>query len=200
MIELRLGGININMLLEKLRSGDIKTVTMFYNEYYHRLCFFSLGIIHDRPAADDIATDVFANWLQAVKDGKSFENLAKIDNYLFVSARNRCFSHLRAPKSDWDREVPLDSLILTQPVTDSKILAAEILDEINKELKKLTKSERRVFELFYFKAYDIPEIAGLLGISEQTAKNLKARAVKKLRAATFQKPMVYLLLLNICSN
>ncbi|MGB8193831.1 MAG: sigma-70 family RNA polymerase sigma factor, partial [Chitinophagaceae bacterium] len=63
----------------------------------------------------------------------------------------------------------------------SAIINAEVMTEINKEIGKLPRQCKRIFLLSYTEGFSNEQIAKLLGLSEHTVRNQKARAVALLR-------------------
>ena len=120
-----------------------------------------------RDDADDVTQDVL---IQLYKEDKAFESDAHVKNWLIRVTVNRCKNVLRAP---WHK-------------------AEDIADYENsltfEAVMSLDRRYRLPVLLYYYEGYRQREIAGLLGIPEETVRTRLARAREKLKHILSEVP------------
>ncbi|MHA4806567.1 RNA polymerase sigma factor [Flavitalea flava] len=175
-----------NDLIVQFTRGSTQAFTTIYNEYYLSLYRFAKRFIIDQGTAEDITADIFARlW----KKRTDFGSIKNIKAFLYVSIRNACLDFLRSQQRQNLKQAEL--IYLLQQETETGFLqddiAAEVLKEIYKEIENLPKSCKKVFLLSYIEERSNTEIAGILGISNQSVRNYKQRAIKILRISLLSK-------------
>ena len=120
-----------------------------------------------RDDADDVTQDVL---IQLYKEDKAFESDAHVKNWLIRVTVNRCKNVLRAP---WHKAEDIadyeNTLVFEQPQY------RELFDAV-------------MSLLYYYEGYRQREIAGLLGIPEETVRTRLARAREKLKHILSEVP------------
>lgn len=96
---------------------------------------------------------------------------SNLKSYLGVIARNCTYNKLRENKINFQYN---DELIYDNSITDSMLI-------IKEKLKKLSKSERDIFNLYYVNGYKVKEISEILSEKQTTIKVKLHRLRKKLR-------------------
>lgn len=150
-----------------------------HESYYDRLLYYAWTIIHDKETARDLVQDAFISfWNQ--QDQISV-NPVQIRNFLYVTVKNSCLKHLRHDKVV-DRYMgqqdpdPIDNASVL-----SKMIQAEVLGEIYAAIESLPANCRRISKMGYLEGLKNHEIAAQLGISVNTVKTQKQRALQLLR-------------------
>ena len=69
----------------------------------------------------------------------------------------------------------------------NEIIMIELLSHIYQEMENLPHKCRTIFKLYFLQQMSSDEIAGSLGISPQTARTQKARAIQLLRIRVWRK-------------
>jgi len=154
-----------------------------FNEFYD-LCYSSMYqyvgfYIQDEDVRKDIISDVFVSiW----HNRANMEKVQNIENYLFISIKNRSFKHIK--------DTNARQHVLLKDVAESELVEKmePELVLINKELhlliedaiNKLPKQCRLIFTLIRGEKKTYREVAGLLSISEKTVHAQMCIAVKKL--------------------
>lgn len=156
-----------------------KQIENLFDRYYSRLCYYAYSIIQDTESAKDIVQDVFFKCLKSLTD---IDNEAASKNLLYLSVRNACFNHLRHKGI---KEQYAASL-LEHPVEVSEkgldeIVRAEVIAEIRKAIDMLPEGCKMVIKLSFLEGLNNEEIAENMGISINTVKSQKQRALKLLR-------------------
>lgn len=163
----------------KGRGMNPSMLENLFKENYARLCYFAFKLTGDLPAAEDIVQDCFVKWWSRSPELPTETNMKA---YLYQSVRNACLNlrrHTEVEKRYAKREgMPTES---NEGRYLDFIIRAEVLGEINKAIETLPPGCRQVLKLSYFESLKNEEIAEALGISINTVKTQKARALKLLQ-------------------
>lgn len=159
-------------LAERAGAGDEPAFRTLFNRYGSKVFRFSLLMVGEKAAAEDIYQDTFIGFLKACRQGKK---MYSVRGYLFTIARTRCLNYLEtqrrraelAPESETHYEFDL-------AVTD-------IQDHVRKALMKLPEHYREVLVLCEYDGYSYEEIAETLNISRHIVKNRIYRGKQMLR-------------------
>ncbi|MEO1261193.1 MAG: sigma-70 family RNA polymerase sigma factor [Bacteroidota bacterium] len=142
-----------------------------YLQYYPLLLVYGKAIVHDEALVEDTIQELFvAFW----KKGEDLNTKSSLENYLLVSLRNNLIRKLKANKT-----VELNMDLAETDTSQNEILDREA--RLNNLIEKLPARQREVIFLRYFKNKSYQEIADLLGISYQVARNFSYRAIQFLR-------------------
>lgn len=164
-----------------------------YTLYYGSLCSYSNNIIQDRDLAKDIAQDILiAIW----KLDKKFISLRELTLYLYRACHNNTLMHLR--NSNLRREVlsRIEIEVNDDPDPDrffTLTLQEELMRQLYLCVNELPAGSRRIIELS-IRGMSGPEIARELGVTINTVKTQKSRALKFLREKLKDSPLLTLLL------
>jgi RNA polymerase sigma-70 factor (ECF subfamily) len=173
------------------RNGNTKALTYFFNCYYSPLVFFAGRLISDTTAAEDIVEESFIKLWERHQD---FETAQNIKAFLYISTRNACMDYFR--KNQRQTESHKDFSYTASSSEDpedvflnNETIRAEVLGEIYQEIERLPTKAREVFKLSYLKGLKNQEIADQMGISVNTVKNQKARAIQLLKVVLLKKDL-----------
>ena len=158
-------------------------IDSLFRLYYRPLCVYTLHYLKDKDQIEDLVQEAFtAYWMKETADGG-------IDNpraYLYTAVRNRCIDAIRRQRR---QDVDLDSLeeeIL--PVEDDVVISdEEAVDNSLSEARiwsaidRLPAKRRRIFLMSRRDGMKYSEIAGALGLSENTVRNQVSRALEAIR-------------------
>jgi RNA polymerase sigma-70 factor (family 1) len=162
-----------------------------FNQYYSRLCFFALKLVYVPEVAKDIVQDIF---LKCLKNNQVFDSPSAAKNFLYLSVRNACLNHIRHSgvekrfassqehNATQESEMGLDQIIWS-----------EVIGEIRKALEELPEGCKMVIHLGFIEGLKNEEIAQEMGISVNTVKSQKQRALKLLRLKLDSKSFLILL-------
>ena len=178
----------------RLRSkSDHTFIKELFDEYYVRLVHFSFQFIGDRDEAEDIVQDAFIKfWDYSTSIA---DNGLAIKSFLYTSVKNASLNVLRHNKVA-EQHIQLQD---RNPIEDSVIHAivkSEVLSEIYKAVESLPASCQQISRLGYFEGKKNHEIAEELGISINTVKTQKQRALKLLRLRLSPEVLSLLILLT----
>lgn len=177
-----------HILILKIRCGKPReaneALRQIREQSFDMICAWICRNNGRRADAQDIFQDVCINLVENIRNNK-YQHKAKLTTYNFRVAQNLWFKKLR--KSG--RNVPIDTFA---DVFESSINIEEdfIIKERNAILRKylgrLSSREQEILQLHCFERQKMSKIATIMGFkSEQTAKNFKCKAMKKLKELVF---------------
>lgn len=164
---------------------------ILFDTFYPRLIAYSFKYVKDEIAAEEIVEDCLVNlWVKRNK-------LGHVDNlkpYLYTMVRNASFTYLEKSKRLVTlREEEHDSAIRI----DHDIIEEEVHAILYKALENLPAKCRRVFELSCLNGLKYKDIAIDLGISINTVKSQRARAIELLKNQLKDNPFLLLMLSSL---
>lgn len=181
-------------IISALRNGDDKALSKVYDLFYGALYYYVQRIVDNTGEAEEITADSFVKFWKQRTDFQSLEN---IKAFLYVTARNACYDLLKSKKKQASHKEQL-SYLTFQPEEDKIVhdeIKAEALKQILLEIENLPHQCRKVFKLSYILGFKNREIAEQLGLTLQTVKNQKTRAVKMLRLTVTSMEMQFMFLM-----
>lgn len=152
-----------------------------FQAYYKRLHGFAYNYLGDIQEAEDVVQTVF---LRLWEQRKNWNISVPLKSYLFSSVRNESLNVIRHRQvvSDSEREV---IRIYREIGTDDKFEDNQDLlglqEEIQRAFDALPSRCREIFTLSRRGGLTYPEIAKVLGISENTVSTQMGRALKHFR-------------------
>ena len=161
-----------------------------FNTYYSRLCYYAYKITNNQESSKDLVQDVF---LKFHSKRAEFSSELAIKNFLYLSVKNACLNFLRhdlVEKKFAENQVET-ALAYEEGLTH--IIKAEALVLIKQSIEALPEGCRTVLKFAFFEGLKNEQIAIEMGISINTVKTQKQRALQLLRLKLTDK--VYLLLL-----
>ncbi|MHA4806818.1 RNA polymerase sigma-70 factor [Flavitalea flava] len=179
-------------LILRFRGGDPEAFTLIYQKFYSRMYHFARRYVMDRQDAEDITADTFVKlWRQKA----TFPTEDAISAFLHVTTRNACFDFLRHTRVKTAKHQELLQLL-----EESKE-AGFGLEEIREQLMKMIYAKvetfpqkiKEIFYLSYVEGLKPAEIAEQLNLSVQTVSNQKSSALKLLKLARFNLPLIVFL-------
>ena len=170
---------------ESLRKGEDLALSFYFKLHAKSLVFFANRLINDSLEAEDIVADCFVKVWERRADFQTEEN---IKAFLYISCRNACLDYLRRIKvKTLAQQAYLNQQEEGENTTLNHIITAEVLTILNEEIAQLPENYREVFQLMYFDLKKTEEIAAQLGLSVQTVRNYKARAIALLKTSMLKK-------------
>ncbi len=169
------------VLADETDGGVNKEVEIDYifNKYYSRLCYYAFKIINNQESAKDIVQD---NFLKYWHTHQNFSGEVTIKNFLYLSVKNACLNYLRheGVEKNFAKEAELQSIIEEEKAINH-LIRAEVIGEIQKAIELLPNGCKSVIKLSFMEGLKNEEIALHLGISINTVKSQKQRALQLLR-------------------
>jgi RNA polymerase sigma-70 factor (family 1) len=163
-------------LISGLAGRKREAFEAIYKKYFTSLFYFAKRYVKDEDAAEDIVTEAF---MKLWDRPESFEDLKKLQNFLFLITRNACINHLPIEHRKSEREIKYTVLATSDP--EQEELTALIYQHICTEVEKMPGQLRQIFKLSYVEGLSNEEIAEKLGIIYSTVSNHKNRLLNLLR-------------------
>lgn len=163
----------------KYYSGpDEPDIEYLFTTYYRGLCYFGYKMTGNKQMAEDVAQDSFVKYWNKRAD---FQNEASIKAFLYLTVRNACLNLIRHETVERKYAYNHEPGNLENEKGLEYLIRAEVLSEIHKAIEDLPKGCRQVLKLAYFGNLKNEEIASRLGVSVNTVKTHKQRAISLLR-------------------
>lgn len=175
--------ITINtQLVQGLKSGSYSDFDKLYTIYADLLYWFVFNLTKSPSDAEDIVQETFLRVWQA---RERLSPDMSLKSYLYTIARNLIINSFRNKIESVAFEAYITSEAY-QNHADNNIEQLINFDEFQMRLtaakEKLTKNQKKIFELSREKQYSISLISKQLNLSEKTIKNQLSLALKVLRS------------------
>ncbi|MBO9592233.1 MAG: RNA polymerase sigma-70 factor [Niabella sp.] len=183
-------------LLEQFGAGDLIAFETVYQQKYLTVLRFAERWVITRADAEDITADTFAKlWVNRHR----FQSIDHIRAFLHVTVRNACVNHIKKAQV---KSVVKEKLIRQMiNETQSQFAVQEIRQELMKliyaEVEKMPSKMKEIFMLSYSEGLKPMEIAQKLKLSVQTVSNQKTNAIRLLKIALANKPILLAFLISI---
>ena len=171
--------------ITSLHNGEDPALAHFFDLHYKSLCYFAGRIIQDDTEAEDIVADCFLKFWERHNDFDSYQN---IKAFLYISCRNACLNHIKHLKvKTIVQQEYFSQLQQGEETILFQIMETEVLEILHTEIEELPGKCKEVFKLIYFDGKKTEKIAEELGISAQTVRNHKTRAIELLKTSMLKK-------------
>ena len=187
-----------HQIIAGFKEGNKEAFAAVYTSHYPSLFFFVKRFVVDRAEAEDITAETF---IKLWKIKHNFESHQNIKAFLYITARNACLDCLRARQRSTGMQQEMLYLLLQQNemtfIHDE--IKADVLTQVKEKIEDLPPKCKQIFKMAFFERIKNAEIAEKLGLTLQTVKNQKVRAIKLLRLA-LKRDLVLLTLLIFSFN
>ncbi|NQX38486.1 RNA polymerase sigma-70 factor, ECF subfamily [Pedobacter steynii] len=163
----------------KSAADNVLLLELLHRSYYDRLLYYAWTIIHDKETSRDIVQEAFTSYWNQKEYVSS--NLVQVRNFLYVNIKNACLKHLRHDKVVDKYRKLQDPDPVEEACVLNKMIQAEVIGEIYAAIASLPEGCRKISKMGYLEGLKNQEIADQLGISINTVKTQKKRALELLR-------------------
>ena len=180
-----------------LLKGDEKSFSAIYNQMANDLYGYGLSFGYREEICKDALQDVFYRlFIQRDK----LHHVENIIAYLFRSYRNRLADLTRMDRrtesigileETFSPEVTILDDLIDQEVSEN------IRQKIENLLRQLNANQREIVYLKYMSGLQHREIAGIMGIQEESARKLLYRAIEKMRKSATGDATVKTIILTL---
>jgi RNA polymerase sigma-70 factor (family 1) len=162
-----------------LQQDNEEGLDFFFNRYYTALGFYANSIVAHKEIAKEIAAEAFVKlWTKK----ETIEEWRKVKFLLYKIVYNASIDFLREKERAKKHVASLHVISNTSERSYlDTITEAETYHHLYLLLQCLPPRARQIFKLFYFQKKPIKEIALELGISVNTVKTQKLRAIQFLK-------------------
>jgi RNA polymerase sigma-70 factor (ECF subfamily) len=160
---------------------DFRDVVEEHSSQMYRLAYRLTG---NRDDAEDVVQETF---LRAYRAWHRFDGQAKASTWLYRIAANYATDLLRR-RGRW-KTSPIDTvethgaMASALPSAERVALGGDVERKVRETMGRLTARERIAFTLRHYQGLSIREVADVMGLADNAAKNHIFRAVRKMRAA-----------------
>jgi RNA polymerase sigma-70 factor (ECF subfamily) len=166
-------------LLSQANLGDQTAITEIYERYFPAMYQFIRLQVDDSGLAEDIASEVFFKFVDAV-GGRSSPRLS-LRGWLFRVARNEIYRHYgkirqfsTSALDDW-LSIPSEGDLEVQ------FIHSVDLERARQALRMLAADQQEVLILRFVEELDLQEVAEIMGRNVGAIKSLQFRAISTLR-------------------
>ena len=155
----------------------------FYKSLYGKLYAYSINLGVNEDAAKDIIQDLF---VKLYTHPSLIKNIDTIDSFLFVSVRNSVINWQKRSNREQsfpEKETFEFAYTVEQTTIEDEEERKLIQEKIDKIMSVLTPRQREIIYLRFLHQMRYDEIATIMGLSEQSARNLAHRSIKKVQAS-----------------
>jgi RNA polymerase sigma-70 factor (ECF subfamily) len=167
-----------NILIERLRKGDMRAFEQLFKEYYEMLCYFANRFIDNMPVAEEMVADVYTSvWekRETLLISSSFRA------YIYRAVRNRCLNHIKHQRIE---RAYMDYVRHHHLITDEGMDSAreeELAKEVEEAIESLPERCRQIFKMSRYDELRYLDIARELQLSPKTVERQMMIALEKLR-------------------
>lgn len=170
--------MEIDLSIDKLRSGDEAELERFYRLYFPPFLSFTLGFLNgDEDMGRDIVQEVFISYWQRRQD---FADMVSLKVFFYRSLRNRCLNELRSRRSHTQADLAEAERLSSLSTLEDSVICEEVSMAVHRSVMSLPPQSRRVL-LLVLAGKSNNEIALELQLSLNTVKTHKLRAYQTLR-------------------
>lgn len=171
---------NIDVLIHKLRNGEIGVFEEIYALYYLPIYRYIKRRVSNSEDASDLVQSVFMKiWGNMNKENKDLKNTKTL---FYTIAKNTLIDFYRKKSNN---EIVSDELVY-ENIIDMNYEEIDEDDENKKKLlkyiKELSKGEQEIIDLYYNQDLSYKEIHEITGKKEDAIRQTHSRALKKLKS------------------
>lgn len=168
--------MSVHPLWQRLKDGDHQALASIYEEHFDFLYHYGRKIISDQSTLEDTIHELFVEiWERRA----TLSATDQIRPYLTVAYRRKLFKAVKAASKSVElNEGYFGTTEEDNSLTDLHPSENEI--KIKKSLRLLPDRQREILYLKYYGGMDYEEIAQIMDMNYQSARNLASRAVKNL--------------------
>ncbi|MFD2033665.1 RNA polymerase sigma-70 factor [Belliella marina] len=163
-----------NEILENLNNGDQKAFKLLFDMLFYGFFGFAFRYVKNKETAEELVEDVMV--LMWEKRGE-FDDFDRMKAYLFAALRNKSLDYLKSNSKMILMEIGGLDVVEEDPF----LIEEEFHALIYQALDALPDKCRKVFELSCLEGMKYKQISEELGISLNTVKSQRSRAIKLIK-------------------
>jgi RNA polymerase sigma factor (sigma-70 family) len=166
---------------QKILSGDTHEYAAFVDQYKNLVTSIAYSCTGDLTGSEDIAQETFLIAWQSRHEVREPEKLV---SWLSSIARNlaRQWVRKRSARSWSSTQDDMGDVMQVEPHPSEKLVSEEEQELVWRSLEAIPESYREVMVLYYRESHSIAEVASVLEITEDTARQRLSRGRGLLRA------------------
>ena len=173
----------LRMWWQQSLDNDTAAYGCIHATLFNGLYNYAAKLLNDEALADDALQDLF---IKIWNRRSSIGNLEKVKPFFYTALRRHSLNQLRDLKL---RQLKIrmvnqpDIEFSQEEILIKKEADAGLKNKIIELLNALPERQREVIYLHYFENMGLTQIAEVMNINQQSAMNLKQRALQKMRSA-----------------
>lgn len=182
----------IQQLYLQFLCGDDDAFSPLYNALFDDLMHYGWRLSRNQEVVEDAIQDLFLKLYQ-----KSFtlNDTSRLKPFLFRALKNTIYNQLiRNARST---ELNIENLEFTLSYTiEEKLFSQDkyaLTDEVKNIMDSLTERQKEIIYLRFIHDMTIDEIAQIMDINTQSARNLISRSLQKLRESSTKVSIIILI-------
>ncbi|MCL2324406.1 MAG: sigma-70 family RNA polymerase sigma factor [Actinomycetia bacterium] len=182
---------HITRLVTKAQSGGDDAFARLYELYFPQIYYYTLTRLKDEQLAQDTVQDIFLHALVKLNDLRDPRNfhawlyrIATNDIYATFNRRTREHQQIQElPDHELAEDAWAPAADHTEEFLPESVLTIrERREEVLEQIGHLTDAQREVVLLYYFADLSLPQISGILNLSENAITKRLFDARQALRA------------------
>lgn len=163
-----------------VQKDNNKAFEELINRYEKPLLRYSLRLIKDYDAVEDIVQDTF---ISVYKNINSFDPKRKFSSWIYRITHNKTVNEIRKHSriSNLNEEIKIENENNEHKKTEKKLDEKNISKTIQKEIDKLSLKYKEVIILRYMQEKSYEEISDILQIPRNTVGTRMKRGLERLR-------------------
>lgn len=186
--------IDETKLWNALKKGDHNALQVLYNHFAEMLYSYGMILCRDEDKVKDGIHDLFLSIWNS-KDRLSIPQSTKA--YLFVSLRHRLFDKGSKMSTLTDHIESTSDLPHLSEGHEEKWIRYEDESEqqgkLDQAMSRLSERQREIIHMKYLQELEYDEIARIMDLNYQSARNLVNRAITALRKEMLLSVMIILM-------
>ncbi len=169
--------VSDEVLIRQIAKGDKDSIRVLYTRHSVRVFRFLVRMTNNAAAADDLVSEVFTEvWRSAGR----FEARSQVTTWILGIARFKAMSALRRRTLD---ALDDDVAAAIEDTADNPEVVMQNADRsaiLQSCLRELSSAHRQVIDLIYYHGQSIEEVAGIVGVPQNTVKTRVFHARKRI--------------------
>lgn len=171
--------------LDGLRASDSQVIGTIYDKYFPEVFRYVRYRLNDSHAAEDIASEVFVRFLEAVEGGRGPRS--NLRSWLLSTAAHIVTDHMRRAYRRPTEDLP-DDLMDHAPAPTDEFDRREQNRRFQTAYAKLTAEQQHVLALRFGQGFSLEETASVLQKNVNAVKALQFRALAALQRTLGEVP------------
>ena len=176
-------------------NGNEEAFSLFYKQNYTKLYSYGICLNLDDETIRDIIQEIF---VKLYTNPRIIKDASSIRSFLYVSIRNAAVNHIEYKKKYINYQ-QIDNFEFPYHIENTGLEDEEesnmVKEKIDTILKSLTPRQKEIIYLRFLQQMEYDEIAGIMNMTEQAARNLVHRAIEKARKDNANLMLLFLLLI-----
>jgi RNA polymerase sigma factor (sigma-70 family) len=178
-------------LWKNFKSGDESAFALIFRTHYEAMFNYGLKFQKDKDLVEDMIQELF---LELWKNRQHLSDTDKIKPYLFTAIRRKILSkqnHQSKIKKLFSKDLPKEYAFEIVLSPETELIDSQAKEKVSHQLKTaleaLPPRQKEILYLLFYQDLSYEEIANVMEMNYQSARNLVHRAVTQLREKSLLK-------------